>query len=659
MAASNNIAFIRKLGKIKDHKKIKKLIRLASKDEMKSLVDGTVRLLRKEIPVRRKMKKEILRNRRILRHVVHPAYSLNSKKRYLIQKGGAGFGSLFTNIAKAIGRAPPAAAMTGAARTVNAPGLRFAPAVVNAPHAIPTAPMMRTVSAPNLGSIPTVSYGPRFRIPVAPPGSGTRPLAPRPPTVGQMYHQYPTPPSVGQASRLYRGRVGDMSSMAQPRYASTPQRGQRQVNEWLDRSNFERLPTRDVGPIRRLRYGTLGDPTSSFEAATTPSRLTGISRARDLSSVRIRDPTARDMIRLNRRRARQFNRESFGLRSEHGSADYQPTGSSLSTRNIRPDGTLDYTPSASRLSRRAARIRAERSVFGEPEYSLFGSTPRYDGGARGRDPMRSLDWTPQSSRRSLDSLHSSAPHYFGERGRDPMRSLDWTPQSSRRSSMFSLSTPRSGTSFDSVASSSRYGGSGTSFDSVASSSRYGTTPSGSYRTASSGRTAPSSYMTDDSTSIYPSTLSSYRTAGDSSRSSLYSPYMTENSSYYTGISGPYDRMKPLPPLPEAGPGILSRVGRSIRSGADKAAPYILPAIGGGIIGGSVARAIFEEKPKPNTKLADNKPFVEKVDINMVPRKKVTFEQERFSEPSRPRPQQESLYYDTPTRTASRRLFWDR
>src|SRR5271156_2605473 len=342
--AASNIAFIRKLGKIKDHKKIKKLIRLASKDEMKCLVDGTVRLLRKEIPVRRKMKKEILRNRRILRHVVHPAYSLNSKKRYLIQKGGAGFGSLFTNIAKAIGRAPPAAAaMTGAARTVNAPGLRFAPAVVGAPHAIPTAPMMRTVSAPDLGRIPTVSYGPRFHIPVAPPGSGTRPLAPRPPTGGQMYHQNPTPPSVGQASRLYRGRsgVGDMSSMAQPRYASTPQRGQRRENEWVDQSNFERLPTRDVGPIRRLRYGTLGDPTSSFEAATTPSRLTGISRARDLSSVRIRDPTARDMVRLNRRRARQFNRESFGLRSEHGSADYQPTASSLSTRNIRPDGTLD------------------------------------------------------------------------------------------------------------------------------------------------------------------------------------------------------------------------------------------------------------------------------------------------------------------------------
>src|SRR5271156_6784624 len=145
MAASNNIAFIRKLGKIKDQKKIKKLIRLASKDEMKSLVDGTVRLLRKEIPVRRKMKKEILRNRRILRHVVHPSYSLNSKKRYLIQKGGAGFGSLFTNIAKAIGRAP--AAMVGSARTVQAPGLRFAPAVLTAPHAIPTAPMMRTVSA--------------------------------------------------------------------------------------------------------------------------------------------------------------------------------------------------------------------------------------------------------------------------------------------------------------------------------------------------------------------------------------------------------------------------------------------------------------------------------------------------------------------------------
>src|SRR5271156_4155901 len=82
--------FIRKIAGSKDPDKFKKLIRQASKDEMQSLIKCYVKVLRREIPVSARVRKRIIKHRRFLRHLVHPSYSMASKKRYVLQTGGAG-----------------------------------------------------------------------------------------------------------------------------------------------------------------------------------------------------------------------------------------------------------------------------------------------------------------------------------------------------------------------------------------------------------------------------------------------------------------------------------------------------------------------------------------------------------------------------------------
>src|SRR3981189_248550 len=45
--------------------------------------------------------KFIKQNRKFLRHIVHPSFSLKSKKRYMIQKGGAWWSALFGGVGRA------------------------------------------------------------------------------------------------------------------------------------------------------------------------------------------------------------------------------------------------------------------------------------------------------------------------------------------------------------------------------------------------------------------------------------------------------------------------------------------------------------------------------------------------------------------------------
>src|SRR5271168_3653393 len=83
------VYFIRKLAHIKCPRKLATVIRGASKDEMLDLIHTCKRILRKEIPLSSCDRSKVVKNRRFLRHLINPGYSLNSKKKYLLQKGGA------------------------------------------------------------------------------------------------------------------------------------------------------------------------------------------------------------------------------------------------------------------------------------------------------------------------------------------------------------------------------------------------------------------------------------------------------------------------------------------------------------------------------------------------------------------------------------------
>ena len=67
------------------------IIKHAKRKDFRRLVDLTLDVMRKRIDVEPKLQRLIKQNRRQFRHLVHPSFSLKSKKRYLLQKGGAKF----------------------------------------------------------------------------------------------------------------------------------------------------------------------------------------------------------------------------------------------------------------------------------------------------------------------------------------------------------------------------------------------------------------------------------------------------------------------------------------------------------------------------------------------------------------------------------------
>src|SRR3981189_1076411 len=78
--------FVAKVGRYP--KKFVALLRGASKNQIQSLVDATVKVLRKEIPIKSHLRNAIIKHRRFLRHGAYPTHSWASKRKYLVQKGG-------------------------------------------------------------------------------------------------------------------------------------------------------------------------------------------------------------------------------------------------------------------------------------------------------------------------------------------------------------------------------------------------------------------------------------------------------------------------------------------------------------------------------------------------------------------------------------------
>ena len=93
--------FIKQLCKRKcDYKAV---MRKAKADDVKAVCELSADVLRKKVPLGKKHIQLVMQNRRVLRHLVHPQYSINSKRRYLAQRGG-GLGSLLSKAAKYVGR---------------------------------------------------------------------------------------------------------------------------------------------------------------------------------------------------------------------------------------------------------------------------------------------------------------------------------------------------------------------------------------------------------------------------------------------------------------------------------------------------------------------------------------------------------------------------
>ena len=85
---------------------MKKLIKKASPEQIKTLVDVTLNIMNKNLPANKKAIEFIKAKRCSIRHILHPKYSLASKRRYLIQKGCGIFSPLmafFRNIGPRLG----------------------------------------------------------------------------------------------------------------------------------------------------------------------------------------------------------------------------------------------------------------------------------------------------------------------------------------------------------------------------------------------------------------------------------------------------------------------------------------------------------------------------------------------------------------------------
>src|SRR5579862_7840908 len=96
-----NIGFLKSLGKGDCSAKLKK----ASPEEIKAIVDATLNVMKKRIPLSKKGVNFVKAKRRELCHVLDPKYSIKSKKRFITQRGGGIFAPLmrlFTRAATGI-----------------------------------------------------------------------------------------------------------------------------------------------------------------------------------------------------------------------------------------------------------------------------------------------------------------------------------------------------------------------------------------------------------------------------------------------------------------------------------------------------------------------------------------------------------------------------
>ena len=119
---------LHKLCKTRKPSKFQSILKKANEKEIKGLVSGIVNVMKKKVPISKRRACMIRKNRRMLRHLVHPTYSWKSKRRYLLQHGGGGgwarIAADLGKIARVAERAAPAlrrVSSTALARTARSP----------------------------------------------------------------------------------------------------------------------------------------------------------------------------------------------------------------------------------------------------------------------------------------------------------------------------------------------------------------------------------------------------------------------------------------------------------------------------------------------------------------------------------------------------------
>src|ERR1700727_3177482 len=93
--------FLGRLVKARTLEQFKKALKNASSNDIQQVVDLSTNVLKKKIPLGKKDVNNVIANRRLLRHLVHPRFGWASKKKYLIQHGGA-LTRLMAKMAKAV-----------------------------------------------------------------------------------------------------------------------------------------------------------------------------------------------------------------------------------------------------------------------------------------------------------------------------------------------------------------------------------------------------------------------------------------------------------------------------------------------------------------------------------------------------------------------------
>src|SRR5277367_4896502 len=70
----------------------KGIIKHADKKDLREFITFVSEVMHKKIPIPKTMIRLLRNNCRVMRHLISPSYSLRSKQKYLVQKGGAGSG---------------------------------------------------------------------------------------------------------------------------------------------------------------------------------------------------------------------------------------------------------------------------------------------------------------------------------------------------------------------------------------------------------------------------------------------------------------------------------------------------------------------------------------------------------------------------------------
>src|SRR5277367_6040092 len=81
----------------------KGIIKHADKKDLREFISFVSEVMHKKIPIPKTMIRLIRNNRYVMRHLISPSYSLRTKQKYLVQKGGAG--SSLSSISRGLARA--------------------------------------------------------------------------------------------------------------------------------------------------------------------------------------------------------------------------------------------------------------------------------------------------------------------------------------------------------------------------------------------------------------------------------------------------------------------------------------------------------------------------------------------------------------------------